>query len=491
MFTSSGQQKVTFTLPAGDDTVFIDAISNDALIKKIPDYKPTNKIWFEDRINDTVCFVREYDPWVNQIDIVAIHGLNLFGYNILGADFHNMAFHTFNISHCDFLDELNLNECYFQNGIYGNPGAYNTFHENVNMELVETPNHIYFYNDTFKKDINIIYGSTKDISFIGCDIAKRLLVRNTDIHHKLDLRETSIGDVLDLRGLRTNDTSKILFENARLPDTILLSNIQDISFDIDLTTANFTEHKRHLISLYKTDISKIKIDYTHFKLLLVNTLKKEVEMDYFTWFGPPGTDSWSGKITDSNEYYAYYSNKRELFSGGVLPFDEVSSIYEALLKNFKDRGQMLSYELCDIEYRDYLWKHNSASIRWLGFVPKYWNNYGYDKSRVFYWMVGFILLFTVGTFFLGYDTLTREVYTFDTIPTIPYWKNIMTSPMKWKYLGMRFWYSFVYTASVFYLISLKVDRMRYHKKWAVFYLMLMYVVGIICLAYIANYIITR
>lgn len=60
--------------------------------------------------------------------------------------------------------------------------------------------------------------------------------------------------------------------------------------------------------LYRSDISKFLFDYRYFQLIFTDTLHKE-----------------------------------------HLSRDEKISIYEAALKNFKDRGQLESYRLLDFE----------------------------------------------------------------------------------------------------------------------------------------------
>lgn len=355
------------------------------------------------------------------------------------------------ISGNTFYDMAFFDECNFNVGVFI---AGNTFKNRASFEHTA-------FHDTCNFSESIV---SSTLSFKSTFFNKTANFSGTTIEGKLDFSNARFCNKAIFRSLTLKDTSNLIFKNAVLPDTIDFSYNTDLATEIDLTIANFTdlEHydyltnnyypkKKHLISLYKSDLSKFNLDYIHFRLDLRNP-----------------------------------DNNHKIFN-----FDETCSQYEALLKNFKDRGKSHSYELCDIEYQSYIWRKKSAPLKYLGFVPKYWNNYGYDKSRVFLWMFAFLTLFTICTFFFAYDTLTKRVYTFNTIPDLPHWKYIWTSPRKFKLLGTRLWYSFVYTASVFYLISLKVDKMRYHNKGAVLYLMLMYITGIICLAYMANYIITR
>ena len=141
--------------------------------------------------------------------------------------------------------------------------------------------------------------------------------------------------------------------------------------EIDLSPANYTgsnhddsitrQYKRHLIFLYKTDVSRIRFDYEHFKLL------------------------FTGPTTGQKE----------------LSNDEKEYIYEIVLKNFQDHGQLQSYRMLDIEHNLFKWK--TSELWWLGWVSHYWWNFGYNKEWVFLLTAGFIILYTlINLIFLNY-----------------------------------------------------------------------------------------
>ena len=160
--------------------------------------------------------------------------------------------------------------------------------------------------------------------------------------------------------------------------------------------------------------------------------------------------------------------------------DEIEGMYEALLNNFKSRGQLESYKLLDIEYQEYKWKNSRFAP--LVIFPKHWWNFGYDRERIFYWIAAFLLLFTVITFFsLSY---LNSVYPIERVEITPLERN----PKK---IIERLWFSFIYTSIIFFLLTLKVDKIDYKKYVGTFYIMLMYTIGIICLAYMANYILQK
>jgi uncharacterized protein YjbI with pentapeptide repeats len=232
----------------------------------------------------------------------------------------------------------------------------------------------------------------------------------------------------------TNKTD-ISFRNAQLPDTLDFSDNRIIPTVIDLSIANFdsfpeNSDRKINIFLYRSDIAKFHFDYLHFRLLFIDpTIKNS------------------------------------------LCSDECCALYEQVLKNFKDRGQTASYEKLDIEYRDY-----QRSLFW--WLSKAWWNYGYSKGRVFVWTLALILLFAMINY-LSSNYLNKEVYSLPNIPT---------SPISHAF---RFWYSLVYIVIIFFSFSLKPDKINFQKIGGVFYLFFIYISGLICLAYMANFVLQK
>lgn len=325
-------------------------------------------------------------------------------------------------------------------------------------------------NDSFKGNL----------SFNNCFFIKGVHVSDIFLYKELRFDSSRINGALVLNNIKQANDSRLTFNNTILPDTVYFAYNDNIPKEVDFNTANYLDSSRYYwlrkgrpasldrkdnkwvifrsyklsfnkiyLNLYKSDINKVHLDYSYFRLLL----------------------------TDPN-------------TGLKLPMDEARSLYEALLNNFKVRGQMKSYELCDIEYQEYKWSEKSKWWSWLYVFPKYWNNYGYDKGRVFLWTIVFLIIFTYCTYKL-FDPLSREVYPIDNIPQQPLLKFTKKTPLDGKLRWNRVWYSFVYTSIIFFLLTIKIERINYRNKHVVFYLMIVYTIGIICIAYMANYIITR
>jgi uncharacterized protein YjbI with pentapeptide repeats len=232
------------------------------------------------------------------------------------------------------------------------------------------------------------------------------------------------------------------FYKTILPDTLDFYYNNAIPGIINLTEANFTDsayfkgakagYKKHNIDLYKTDISKFKLDYIHFRL--------------------------------------YFDPRDEMSN------EDKEIVYEGLLTNFKTNGQEESYKLLDIEYRQFRWNNSWASF--LPCIPYYWNHFGYDKQFIFLWTFIFVIVFTLVTLFM-IEYLNDEVYKVEGIP--PSFKNFSS----------RLWYSFIYTSSVFFRLTLKIENINFEKRSGTVYLIVMYTLGLICLAYMANFVLQK
>lgn len=154
-----------------------------------------------------------------------------------------------------------------------------------------------------------------------------------------------------------------------------------------------------------------------------------------------------------------------------------TSIYNGLLLNFKNRGYTKSYEVVDIEYRKYLNHHGDGLEKYFGYIRDLaedaWWNYGYNKDRIIgITLVSVLLLSLINIPY--YKTLNDRVYRI--------FKD------NWQKTHSHFYYSLIYSSAVFFSFTLKLEKLKYESKWNLIWFMLIYIYGLICLAYLANYI---
>ena len=316
-----------------------------------------------------------------------------------------------------------------------------------------------FENSVFFKDCDF-----QNLNFMGAHIPDAITFEGGQIKQKMNFS-----------CLKFDSSSRFVFDDIYLPDTIDFSENKKIFHEINFLESSFLNTtvffpgdlvdsqgikeskkfyatgKMHYICLIGTDISNVKIDYINFKL-------------YF------------------NEFHS--------FSKKIVTDEEKKIVYEALLKKFKDNGQLNSYELLDIEYHDFLWKCYPGFYNWLRWIPKLWNNYGYSKGRVFGWALIFLFAFTILTF-LSIDRLNKSVYRIENIPFFAPLGTYKKTSNSYRLYKRRLWYSLVYTASIFFLLTLKIEKIKFENKKGVIYLVAVYMIGILCLGYMANFVLQK
>ncbi len=243
-------------------------------------------------------------------------------------------------------------------------------------------------------------------------------------------------------GAKTTDSANLAFNAAILPDSMFFNNMPHLKGEIDLIDANFNdkENPTNLI-LYNTDLSHLKLDYIHFKACLIDSLTLE------------------------NQTYRFTLENKE-------------NVFEQLLANFKTNGQTLSYELCDIDYQQLNWQNSWAAF--LPCIPYYWNRFGYKKGLIFFWTFIFLALFT-SINYKALDYLNENIYPMSMIPP----SSGIRNPFR------RFWYSFVYTSTIFFRLTLKIENINFQRILGTIYLITIYTLGIICLAYMAGYVLQK
>ncbi len=362
------------------------------------------------------------------------------------ADFSNTAFlQKADFSFVQFKNKTNFSSAAFY--------ALTDYDNTVFTKRVD------FFSSGFAKGANFKHTSFHDTTsflqvefhdttnFYQARFYKRVDFSHVNLRGKVSFQQAAFNNYANFSQVAFCDSGYLLFQKTQLPDTLDFSGNPKINNEIDLTASDFTDsgkgksNKQHYIFLYRSDISKFHFNYLHFKLL----------------FKDPS-------------------------SGLEMPADEKEAMYEQVLKNFQDRGQQISYKLLDVEYQGFVWQR--SGFRLIGWVPRLWWNYGYDKEYVFYWAGFFLALFTLMNIFL-LDYLNDNVYEVENVP-----KHVITK-FTLRDISSRVWYAFVYTVSIFFRVSLDVTKIKYHKIAGTVLVLIIYLLGLVCLAYMANFVLQR
>jgi len=404
--------------------------------------------------------------------------------------------------------------------------------------------HLYLDSCLFEKRIDFDYSEFQDLNINATTLNNQLSFRNAKVYGNCSFSFTNANGMVDFSNttfnancdfnnaifnsrlilfhIITTDTSSIFFLNSRLPDLVDLSENSALKVLIDLTAAKLdsvqlytTSRRWHYINLHKTNLSKIKINYQQFRICFFSDSETDNKYPfgffnghlYYTENGVKKTLLYdlnnisnshmavktllantdvqdylknifpAAKVTDPvSANFLFDCIQKRSFPKTIVS-DEKESVYEQLLKNFKDNGQNDSYEALDIEYRDF---KNGSFI-----LPHIWNLYGYRREWVFYWALAFLAFFTITTTFflpiLNKPTAEGGVYHMDNL-------NIDPATERWY---NRLWYAFMYTSTLFFILKVDVSKLNFKKKAGVFYIVLIYSLGVLCLGYMANFVLQK
>ncbi|PWL30986.1 hypothetical protein [uncultured Roseivirga sp.] len=249
------------------------------------------------------------------------------------------------------------------------------------------------------------------------------------------------------------------FGGATLPERLILKDVRSNE------SINLTNTKRSLGSLRKdefckinligTDLSKLEFSYENFQLDIPEVI------------------------------------------GNVFTFDIWNKEYERLLQHFKEIGQLTSYEKIDKEYREFIFTKDPRS-GWgayiLNILNKYWNDYGYNKSLIWWWTAIFFIFFwgynwlrLPHLYFKAYKPRSLHAIIDERSNTGQYhlYKGV---EKKFNLRGLDI--SLYYTTIIFFGIKLDANNFEFNNLRGVLYVGFQYTIGLICLGYLANFVIT-
>ncbi len=264
-----------------------------------------------------------------------------------------------------------------------------------------------------------------------------------------DITNTRI-DSLILSNVELKCKLKII--NCLLPDYIEIKNItNNTSGDIlDLSQFNSYQNKTCKLNIGKDDVAKVNLNYKYFTLDIDN-------------LGPKYLKEW---------------------------------IYSELLRKQKENYFQDGYEKLDKEYKEFHYLSDNNTLSYFkNWVDKHWWDYGYDKFKIITNSFTIFIAFLLINFFLYHKLKT--VYYPEKFKQFDERLNAhnMDTPIKvtteiFNYIK-RIPIIILYTAFIFWGLKLDLKELELRKPLFLGIVIVEYVIGIICLAYIANYIITK
>lgn len=185
----------------------------------------------------------------------------------------------------------------------------------------------------------------------------------------------------------------------------------------------------------------------------------------------------------------------ELVFDSSTPDWKKQKIYKQLLEEQQRQGYVAGYQKLERDFKQFEYLRNGTLLgSFKNYLDKTWWNYGYDKFEVVKNSVKIFFIFFLINIFL-YSRFLQiyfpekfkrlEGRLVDKYPKSDSFRS------KIKFQINRIPIVFVYSAYLFWGVKLDIKEIEIRKPLIYSLLIIEYISGIICLAYIANYIISK
>lgn len=265
------------------------------------------------------------------------------------------------------------------------------------------------------------------------------------VENSANFSHSDLGRYVSFKG--GTFTGDFYLRDIVMPDTLILQdcNLHGLGRDLELTSMRQRSSKQTcMLNLYNTDIDKLRLDYENFKLIFP---------------------------TD-------------------IPDHERAYIYQQVLVKLKAEGLDMDYKKLDVEYKLF---YDKAFGNWWShcttYLSKWWWNFGYDKPFI---IIGafeiMLIIFLINLCFYqkllyrGYAV--AEFIAADQRLTAKFGKR----RIRWIFIPL---YCLLYTNYIFWGLKLDIEKIKLNNLGLVIWIFAQYLIGIFCLAWIANFIITK
>jgi hypothetical protein len=308
------------------------------------------------------------------------------------------------------------------------------------------------------KSISICKSILPEADLSGTNLDTLKLISNTILF--LNLCEANVAKLFVLKNIRLDSSN---FSFTLLPHTIWFHSVDftRVTSQVDLTKLrhiplagnnNLFELERTM-KIANTNLDKMRIDYDRFNFHI-----------------------------DSNQ---------------TLP--NRIWLYEKIIKHTLDNGLMGKYKYYSLEYstlkdnQNKKWITNTVNVIW-------WSK-GSNKTRALIITCGCYIFFVICNFLLF--SKLQEVYYPDTFrlyfdnPECAYaGSNQTKTPIRWHIRIRRsdlnyIFGIFIYTGFIFWGIRLDINDVKIHKQWLFIYLLTQYLIGLLFVANVINFLIVK
>ena len=404
----------------------------------------------------------------------------LFSQNLQGNYEKHIFSDTANFSHSTFQTKANFQQSVFFSSVNFQGVKFDSavsflsteFHSNANFtftQFISSSNFqnaifdsaVIFLKTSFKSDVAFSIAKFKSIANFSDDEFDSLAVfslaffdsvaifKNAKFNSKAEFIMTQFDKLANFENAKFYTGAD--FRKAKLPHILNLENSRIYDGELNLLDAIVNpDYNECKINLVNSDIEKIRLLYTDFELYLPDSINADIK----------------------------------------------SNVYERLLLNQQKNGYISSIEKLDKEYQMFKYlesgKYNKIWGVFLNWVNKIWWDYGYNKILIIRNTLYLFIIFTVINS-LFFKWIITNLYEMKKIVET---RNLIQTKNKF-YLFFRILpLSFFYTGIIFFGLKFDLNKLRYSENFQglkffnLIYFLLIYLSGLVCLGYLANYILS-
>ncbi len=446
------------------------------------------------------------------------------------ARFYSVAsFYGANFNSATYFDAANFHTCAgFGEASFNSLASFpnvefhsSTDFSNTEFDTVAHFNHIKSYSDIFfdnsefrgwanfqnsRFDSTLFFRNAKFIgmgNFRGASFNSGTTFGDTQFCSSVDFNSAKFSSMVDFKKTYLGRTASFIaaefkgnvrLDSCYLPNTLFFSGVKTEE-EIDFTYALLDS-----VSLYSVSYALLDSVYSDFEFL-------SFLLEYFLNIPPEKRCEIDLYGTDINKLkfdYSRFKVFRNIQEGDNLySRRQLSNVYEQILKMQKEKGFIDGYEVADKEYRHFALTYEKSGLPlFLGIVGSkiqdYWWDYGYSKSRILIWVLLSLILFTYINA-RNFSYMIGEVYKIDNIYEA--WKSRNDMPVSYAIQDFEIvpnynpihkhnlLYASFYTLLIFFGLRLNIDKINFQHRSGAIFLLIQYGWGLVCLAYLANFII--
>jgi uncharacterized protein YjbI with pentapeptide repeats len=354
------------------------------------------------------------------------------------------------------------------------------------------------------KDVLITLGKTSTVTAINIDLKKvRSLVIKSYYRYRLNINRRNLNDKVSAHTIqfRNANLQYLSLVNSKIDNVIFYnSDIKYIDFTDAFVRDRFCFHKSSLDSadlkgsLLPMEITMDSLDLNRASKINFKQVLPPKENDGVTTFGRERTLRISN--TDLDKLDLPYDR----FNFHIHPDQHIRNkiwVYEKLLKHLKEEGLDNNYEYYKSQYGDHIDNFNHRKIT--NELNIFWWNKGHNKSRtvkISIWV--FLLLVVVNLIIFKQlkqvyypDTFYNYFCLVDKHKKIAMCRGDFSRRDRSMYHFKRLTGVFIYTAFLFWGWRLDIHDLKIKKPAILIYILLQYVLGLLFLAYIINWIVVK